>query len=54
MRKGMRQKLDRMAFEMGYRIVEGRFEDSPSPERLAEIERNVEEGRRQGRENMNP
>jgi hypothetical protein len=50
----MRQKLDQMAFEMGYRIVEGRFEDSPSPERLAEIERNVEEGRRQGRENMNP
>jgi hypothetical protein len=50
----MKQKLDRMAFEMGYRIVEGRFEDSASPEQLEEIERNVEEGRREARENLNP
>jgi hypothetical protein len=50
----MKQKLDRMTFEMGYRIVEGRFEDSPTPERLAEIERSIEASRRQARENLNP
>lgn len=44
----MKSKLDSMAFEMGYRIVEGRFEDSPTPERLAEIERRIEESRREG------
>jgi hypothetical protein len=50
----MRQKLDRMAFEMGYRIEKGRFEDSASPERLADIERSIEASRKQSRENLNP
>ena len=50
----MKRQLDSMAGEMGYRVVEGSFEDSPTPERLAEIERNIEESRGQRRENINP
>ena len=50
----MMQKLDRMAFEMGYRIEKGRFEDSASPERLADIERSIEASRKQAREDINP
>ena len=48
----MKRQLDSMAFEMGYRVVEGRFEDSSTPERIAEIERSIEESRREawGRE----
>ena len=49
----MKRQLESMAAEMGYRVVEGTFEDSPTPERIAEIERSIEEGRREGRENMN-
>ena len=49
----MKRQLDSMASEMGYRVVEGRFEDSPTPERLAEIERNIEESKREARENIN-
>jgi hypothetical protein len=43
----MKGKLDRAAFELGYRLQEGQFEDSASPERLKEIERNLEESRRE-------
>ena len=49
----MKRQLDSMAAEMGYRVVEGAFEESATPERIAEIERSIEEGRREGRENMN-
>ena len=50
----MKRQLESMAFEMGYRIEKGRFEDSASPELLADIERSIEASRRQARENLNP
>lgn len=44
--QGMKGKLERAASELGYRLEVGQDEDSPSPERLREIERDLEESRK--------